>query len=147
MKGVTHAMDISDKKFFCFFLGSWASFIGFAILVYGFHLYIYAPFLGLVGYALMILLLLLALSESSKRRHYLLVSGSLMLFGALASFDLISSKEELTTIWTDWLGKEISDQTASGFVQSLSILIGIFTGSLASANLFYGLNKRNFPAN
>lgn len=140
----TH-MDISDKTFFRYFGSSWASFAAFAVLLYGFQLYAYAPFLGVLGYATMILLLLIALSESSKRPHYLLVSASLMCFGAVASFDLISSKDELTTIWRNWLGVDISGEKADGFVQSLLILISIFTGSLASATLFYGLNKRNFP--
>lgn len=138
-------MEKSDKTFLRYFLGSWSSFIFFAILVYGFKLYVRAPFLGVLGYATMIVFLLLALSESKKRRHYLLVSVSLMLFGAMASFDLVSSKEELTYLWRNWLHDDITPQKVDGFVQSLLILISIFTGSLASGCLFYGLNKRNFP--
>lgn len=137
-------MDRSDKTFFRFFLASWASFGGFALLVYGFQLYATVPFLGVLGYATMIIFLLVALSTAEKRRHYLFVSSSLMIFGAIASFDLMSSKSELTELWQDWLGTAITEETASGFSQSLLILISIFTGSLASATLFYGLNKRNF---
>lgn len=138
-------MNKSIKGFFPFFFGSWGSFVFYAILVYGFRLYVYLPFLGLLGYATMILLLLAALGTSKERNHYLLVSGSLMAFGAMASFDLVSSKEELIGLWRNWLHAELSDATANGFVQSLVILLSIFCGSLASASLFYGLNKRNFP--
>jgi len=139
-------MEKLNKAFFRWFFASWGSFSFFAILVYGFRLYGYAPFLGLLGYATMIFLLLCALSQSSRRKHYLLVSASLMLFGAMASFDLISSKEELIGLWRDWLDADISDPLANGLVQSLTILLGIFCGSLASASLFYGLNIKNFPA-
>ncbi|MEM0967587.1 MAG: hypothetical protein AAGJ81_15675 [Verrucomicrobiota bacterium] len=138
-------MEKSGNRFVYFFLGSWGSFAFFAILAYGFGLYRVAPFLGLIGYTTMIFLLLAALYQSYKNVHYILVSGSLMLFGAIASFDLISSKDELTNLWRSWLGGDLSEATADGIVQSLTILLSIFCGSLASATLFYGLNKKNFP--
>lgn len=137
-------MKEPSNKFVRFFSASWSSFAVFAVLAYGFRLYTYLPFLGVVGYTAMIFLLLAALNHSSKSKHYILVSGSLMLFGAIASFDLISSKDELTALWVDWLGVELSESTADGIVQSLTILLSIFCGSLASATLFYGLNKKNF---
>ncbi|MBK1877621.1 hypothetical protein [Pelagicoccus mobilis] len=137
-------MNNSNKRFYARFGGSWGSFGIFALLAYGLELYSYLPFFGLLGYATMILLLLLALSEAEVRLHYLLVSGSLMIFGAFASFDLVSSRDELTTIWKEWLGEDITNEQSSGLVQALLILLGIFCGSLASATLFYGLNKKNF---
>lgn len=139
-------MKISNRHFRRWFIASWSSFALFAILVYAFRLYAHAPFLGPLGYATMIGLLLAALANSDRRTHYLLVSGSLMAFGAMASFDLVSSKDELIALWRDWLGKDITEQQANGFAQSLSILISIFCGSLASASLFFGLNRRNFAA-
>lgn len=138
-------MNHTRKGFYSCFFGSWVSFAFFALLTYGFRLYLYVPFLGLLGYATMILLLLMALGEAKARLHYLMVSSSLMLFGAIASFDLIASKAELTTLWMNWLGEEISQEQSSGLVQALLTLLSIFCGSLASATLFYGLNKRNFP--
>lgn len=65
---------------------------------------------------MMIMLLLAALSQSGLQWHYLLVSANLMLFGGMVSFDLISSKNELTELSQAWPQIQLNDSTANGIV-------------------------------
>jgi len=130
--------------FIKFFIGSWASYFLLAIITYTLKLYEYFPGTGFIGYGLVIGLLLVALNEAAKKSHYLLVGASLVLFGAIASFDIVVSKQELAELWILWGWFPLSGQHVEGYMQIIIILLNIFTGSLAANCLFYGLNKKNF---
>jgi len=127
-----------------YFISSWASYAVLATLTYVFKLYEYFPGTGFLGYGLVITLLLFALYESTRSFHYLLVGASLVLFGAIASLDIILSEHELAAIWFLWDWFPLSGEHVKAYVQIMIILLNIFTGSLAANCLFHGLNKKNF---
>lgn len=130
--------------FIKFFFGSWCSYFCLVLLTYFFKLYEIFPAVGFLGYALVIGLLLVALYESEKRWHYMVVGGSLVMFGAIASLDIILSKQELAELWFLWGWFPLTGDHVEGYVQIIIILLNIFTGSLAANCLFYALNKKNF---
>lgn len=126
------------------FIGSWLAYALLAILNYTFKIYEYFPGSGFISYGLIISFLLAALNEATKQRHYLLIGASLVLFGAIASFDIVLSKQELAELWVLWGWFPLTGQHVEGYMQIIIILLNIFTGSLAANCLFYGLNKKNF---
>jgi len=130
--------------FIRYFLGSWGAYVFMATLTYLFKLYEIFPGMGFIGYGIVIGLLLAALNHAARRGDYLLVSASLILFGAIASFDIVVSKQELAELWVLWGWFPLTGQHVEGYVQIIIILLNIFTGSLAANCLFYGLNKKNF---
>lgn len=130
--------------FLRFFASSWLAYLVLALLTSIFSIYEYFPGTGFIGYAAIIYLLLAALNEASKKSHYLAVGGSLVLFGAIASFDIVLSKQELAELWVLWGWFPLTGQHVEGYMQIIIILLNIFTGSLAANCLFYGLNKKNF---
>ena len=130
--------------FLRYFLGSWLSYFILVLLTYAFAIYEYFPGAGFIGYGIVIYLLLSALNQASRKSHYLLVGGSLVLFGAIASFDIVLSKQELAELWVLWDWFPLTGQLVEGYMQIIIILLNIFTGSLAANCLFYGLNKKNF---
>ncbi len=127
-----------------YFIGSWACYFLLAVLTYSLKLYEYFPGTGFIGYGLVIALLLAALNAAGKKSHYLLVGASLVVFGAVASFDIVLSKQELAELWVLWGWFPLTGQHVEGYMQIIIILLNIFTGSLAANCLFYGLNKKNF---
>lgn len=126
------------------FLGSWAAYAVLAVVTYSLKLYEYFPGTGFIGYGIIISLLLAALNEATRQSHYLLIGASLVLFGAIASFDIVLSKQELAELWILWGWFPLTGQHVEGYMQIVIILLNIFTGSLAANCLFYGLNKKNF---
>ncbi len=130
--------------FLRYFVGSWLSYVILVSLTYAFAIYEYFPGAGFIGYGIIIYLLLAALSHAAQKNHYLLVGGSLVLFGAIASFDIVLSKQELAELWVLWGWFPLTGQHVEGYMQIIIILLNIFTGSLAANCLFYGLNKKNF---
>lgn len=128
-----------------FFVGSWATYFVLVLLSYGLKLYEFFPGAGIIGYGIVIGLLLAALNEAEKKWHYLSVGASLVTYGAIASFDIVLSKQELAELWVlyDWF--PLTMQHVDGYMNVIIILLNIFTGSLAANCLFHGLNKKNFP--
>ena len=137
-------LNTSNSRFLFSFLSSWLIFFLLAIISYFFSPYESFPMYGVFGYSMVIGLLLVALNFSERRLHYLLMSFSLILAGAFASFDIILSKDELANAWFLWELFPLTDDHVDGYVQVLIILLNIFTGSLAANSLFYALNKKNF---
>lgn len=132
------------SRFYRYFFGSWVSYFVLVALTYKFNLYQHFPGVGFLGYGFVIALLLAALSASLTKVHYLVVGTSLVLFGAIASFDIVVSKQEIAELWVLWGWFPLTSQHVDGYMQIIIILLNIFTGSLAANCLFYGLNKRNF---
>ena len=130
--------------FLHYYCASWIIFGFLAVLSYFFKAYEIFPGFGLIAYTSIIGLLLAALNEANKKPHYLLVSFGLILYGAIASIDIVLSRNEMIALWMtyDWFP---ADQThVDGYIQVVIVLLNIFTGSLAANCLFYGLNDKNF---
>ncbi|MFL0810461.1 MAG: hypothetical protein K6L76_08610 [Agarilytica sp.] len=127
-----------------YLLGSWASYFVLVVLSYSLKVYEYFPGSGIIGYGVVIGLLLVALNEAALKWHYLVVGASLVTYGAIASFDIVLSKQELAELWVlyDWF--PLTMQHVDGYMNVIIILLNIFTGSLAANCLFHGLNKNNF---
>ncbi|MFL0805429.1 MAG: hypothetical protein K6L81_17080 [Agarilytica sp.] len=127
-----------------YFLGSWGTYFFLLLLSFSLKLYEIFPGTGIIGYSVVIGFLLAALNEAIKKWHYLVVGASLVLFGAIASFDIVLSKQELAELWVLYGWFPLTMQHVDGYMQVIIILLNIFTGSLAANCLFHGLNKRNF---
>ncbi|WP_461538323.1 hypothetical protein [Spongorhabdus nitratireducens] len=111
--------------------------------------YHYFPAYGFIGYAITIALLLFALAQSEQLWHYVLVSFTLIKFGAVAGFDIVLSRQEIAEALAvsgelSWLPFQLTVETLDDYVNILVLILNIFTGSLAGNSLFYGLNRRNF---
>ncbi|WP_153767101.1 hypothetical protein [Endozoicomonas sp. OPT23] len=114
-----------------------------------FQPYQHFPAYGFIGYALSIILLLLALTQSQHQWHYLVVSMTLIIFGAIAGFDIVFSSEEIAHSienhrFISAIPTKISAKMLDDYINILVLILNIFTGSLAANSLFYGLNKRHF---
>ena len=127
-----------------YFFSSWLTFFVLMGLSLSFKIYIYFPAFGFIGYAAVIVLLLLGLSEATKQVHYIAVSGSLIILGAVALFDIILSRDELVSVWIEQQFVPLSEYHIEAYVNAIIMLLNIFTGSLAAGCLFHGLNKKNF---
>ena len=78
-----------------------------------------------------------------------MTSGTLILFGAVVSLDIVISKEaiiaDLVALEIEALQQVLADTAmVDNYVNILVILLNIFTSSVAGNALFYGLNSRNF---
>ncbi len=78
-----------------------------------------------------------------------MTSGTLILFGAVVSLDIVISKEaiiaDLVALKIEGLQQVLADTgMVDNYVNILVILLNIFTSSVAGNALFYGLNSRNF---
>ena len=124
--------------------GSWALFILLQLVTYLFEPYRYFPFYGFAGYVLTIAMALVALAFANRQLHYILQSMTLIIFGAVASIDIIWSKQEIFDVLMARGWDVLTPAKADGYIQILIVLMNIFTGSLASSSLFHGLNRRNF---
>lgn len=140
------AMQTSNynKMFWFYLIGALVTYGILVLITYLFSPYKYFPGYGFIGYGLVIGLLLVALNYAGQRSHYLCHSLSLIVFGAIASLDMILSKQELAEIWVLWDWFPLTMDHINGYMQTLIILLNIFTGSVAANSLFYGLNRRNF---
>lgn len=127
-----------------YFWGSWLCYFLLAFISYLFKIYEFFPGTGIIGYSVVIGLVLMALNEAAMKWHYLVVGASLVIFGAIASFDIVLSKQELAELWVLYGWFPLTMQHVEGYMQVIIILLNIFTGSLAANCLFHGLNKRNF---
>ncbi len=131
-------------KFVHYFVTSWTTYLILQLFTLFLNLYQYFPPFGFVGYAAIITLLLFSLAHSTKQKHYILVSASLIIIGAIASFDMILSRDELAAIWVQWEILPLTHYHVESYMDVLIILLNIFTGSIAANSLFFGLNKNNF---
>ena len=131
-------------SFIHYFIASWATYFFLLTLTYLFSIYVHFPPFGFIGYTMVITLMLFALAYSTKQKHYILVSTSLIVVGAIASFDMILSRDELAAIWVKWDILPLTHYHIESYMDVLIILLNIFTGSIAANSLFFGLNKNNF---
>jgi len=134
-------------NFKIFILGSWTIFVALQAVTYLFEPYRYFPAYGFIGYIITIGLALVSLNFAHRRWHYIAHSLTLILFGALASLDIIWSKQEILYALAHKGWHFITAAQADGYIQILIIIMNIFTGSLAASSLFYGLNKDSFNHN
>ncbi|MGH1486038.1 MAG: hypothetical protein ACRBCI_07435 [Cellvibrionaceae bacterium] len=139
---ILHKMNI--RPYWLFFLGSWLSYILLLIIVRSFKLYEWFPGIAFIGYAIVIVLQLAALNFTQRRCDYILLSVSLIVIGAIASLDMILHKQQMAELWVLWGWFPLTPSHIEGYMQTLIILLNIFTGSVAAQSLFYGLNRRSF---
>ena len=140
---------IKDSRFLLFWLAAILLFLFLGFISLVFQPYQYFPAYGFIGYALSITLLLLALTQSEHRWHYIAVSMTLIIFGAIAGFDIAYSSDEIVQSleshhFISLLPTKISAKMLDDYINILVLILNIFTGSLAANSLFYGLNKRHF---
>ena len=132
------------RAYWCFFLGSWVFYLTLLPTVKLFKLYEWFPGMAFIGYSIIIALQLVALNYSHKRYDYIFLSISLILIGAIASLDMVLNKQQMAELWVLWGWFPLTPSHIDGYMQTLIILLNIFTGSLAAQCLFYGLNRRSF---
>ena len=125
-------------------MGSWLLYFVLFFVVSQFKLYEWFPGIAFIGYAAVIILQLTALNFSKKRYDYILLSFSLIAMGAIASLDMILHKQQMAELWVLWGWFPLTPDHIDGYMQTLIVLLNIFTGSVAAQCLFYGLNKRSF---
>ena len=124
-------------------------FISLLSLSYHSRVYELFPAYGFIGYSLTIFTVMMALSKAWLPWHYILVSISLILFGTVASLDIVLSKQEMMNMLAKMelqvLGNVLESQKSlDDYVDVLLILLNVFTSAIAGNALFYGLNRRNF---
>ncbi len=141
--------SVLNRRFLCFWLGSVFLFFALGMFSLYFEIYRWFPAFGFIGYSVLLLLLLTTLSKASRRWHYIITSGTLILFGAVVSLDIVISKEaiiaDLVALEIEALQQVLADTgMVDNYVNILVILLNIFTSSVAGDALFYGLNSRNF---
>lgn len=139
----------SNRSFLSFWLTSVSLFFILGTLSLQFEIYRWFPAFGFIGYSILLLLLLTTMSKAWKKWHYIAVSGTLILFGAIVSLDIVISKEAIITdllaLGEGGVRQVLSDPVmVDNYVNILVILLNIFTSSVAGDALFYGLNSRNF---
>jgi hypothetical protein len=134
------------RAYWRYFIGGWASYFILLLVVRSFKLYEWFPGIAFIGYAVVIGLQLAALNFSNKRLDYILLSISLIVIGAIASLDMILHKQQMAELWVLWGWFPLTPDHIDGYMQTLIILLNIFTGSIAAQSLFYGLNRRSFES-
>ena len=146
MKGLHFKITLRPfcRHYWNFFLGSWITYFVLLMVVRHFELYKWFPGIAFLGYGVVIGLQLLAINYSEKRYDYILLSFSLIIIGAIASLDIILHKQQMAELWRIWGWFPLSHEHIDGYMQTLIVLLNIFTGSVAAQCLFYGLNRREF---
>lgn len=136
---------LSVKPFWACFLSAWLFYFILLPLVSIYKFYEVFPAVAFIGYTIIIALNLMAIAYSNKRLHFILLSFSLMIIGAIASLDMILHKEQMAEFWKFWnaWGIELTEQSVTTYVQVLIILLNIFTGSIAAQCLFNGLMRND----
>lgn len=130
--------------FYRIFILSWATYFLLMLISQLFHPHRSFPLYGILGYATVICCQLWGFNYARNRLHYILLSASLITSGALASLDMVLSKQELAELWLLWANVPMTPAHIDGYMQTLILLLNIFTGSLAANSLFHGLNRNNF---
>ncbi len=140
---------LRDKNdFLVISIGVFALFACFLILSIYYEVYRFFPAYGFIGYSAIILGILIALYKAWQPWHYVTVSISLIVFGTIASLDLLLSEKELwivlNSVGETLLGYTLMKDELNDYTNVLLILLNVFTSSIAGNALFYGLNQRNF---
>ncbi|WP_211830881.1 hypothetical protein [Kistimonas asteriae] len=140
-----------NRRFIYLWISSVLLFVALGTVSLSLDIYRWFPAFGFMGYSAVLVLLLSAMANAWGKWHYIAVSITLILFGTIASLDIVMSKEaivaDLAVIEMSGLQRLLADPAMiDDYVNILVILLNIFTSSVAGNALFYGLNTRNFVA-
>ncbi|WP_299734863.1 hypothetical protein [uncultured Endozoicomonas sp.] len=139
----------SNKRYLCWWLAAVMLFILLGSLSLSFEIYQRFPAIGFIGYPVLLLLLLTALSKAQEKWHYITIGATLIIFGAIASLDIVLSRESIIQALLEMDSAVVQEllpnpERSESYVNVLVILLNVFTSSVAGNALFYGLNARSF---